>query len=117
MKVGRGDPEGSSPLSDKAKTLRDQLDSIEKALIQTKDKTPFDRLRPPQPPERQAGGAWWPWSALPTPPRPGRPTRSSTRSAPRFDVEIARLREVCRGEAAAFNQLAREAGFVPLELE
>ena len=56
VRVSQGDPEGSSPVSEKAKTLGEQLDSIEKALIQTKDKTPFDRLRHPNPPERQTGG-------------------------------------------------------------
>ena len=55
-KLSQADRERSGPVSETAKTLGAQLDSIENALIQTKDKTPFDRLRNPNRLNAKLGG-------------------------------------------------------------
>ena len=115
-KVSQGDGEGSSPVSEKAQALRDQLDSIEKALIQTKDKTPFDRLRHPNRLNAKLGGLVAVVGIADAAP-PRQAYEVFNEICAQIDVEIARLRELCRGEAAAFNQLARDAGFVPLDVE
>ena len=94
VKPSRGDTEGSSPLSDKAKTLRDQLDSIEKALIQTKDKTPFDRLRHPNRLNAKLGGLVAVVGiADAAPPRQAYDVFDEI--CGQIDVQIARLRELC----------------------
>ncbi len=115
-KMGQGEREGSTPVSEKAKTLRDQLDSIEKALIQTKDKTPFDRLRHPNRLNAKLGGLVAVVGIADAAP-PRQAYEVFDEICAQIDVEIARLRELCQGEATSFNKLAREAGFVALEIE
>ena len=114
--VGQDEREGSSSVSEKAKTLREQLDSIEKALIQTRDKTPFDRLRHPNRLNAKLGGLVAVVGIADAAP-PRQAYEVFDEICAQIDVEIARLRELCQGEAASFNQLAREAGFVALEIE
>ena len=115
-KLSQGDQEGSSPVSEKAKALSEQLDSIERALIQTKDKTPFDRLRHPNRLNAKLGGLVAVVGIADAAP-PRQAYEVFDEICAQIDVQIARLRELCQGEAASFNQLAREAGFVPLEIE
>ena len=115
-KPSQADQEESSPVSEKAKALRDQLDSIEKALIQTKDKTPFDRLRHPNRLNAKLGGLVAVVGIADAAP-PRQAYEVFDEICAQIDVEIARLRELCQGEAASFNQLAREAGFAPLDIE
>ena len=115
-KPGQADREGSSPVSEKAKALREQLDSIEKALIQTRDKTPFDRLRHPNRLNAKLGGLVAVVGiADAAPPRQAYEVFDDI--CAQIDVEITRLQDLCRGPAASFNQLAREAGFAPLDVE
>ena len=114
--VGQDEREGSSSVSEKAKTLREQLDSIEKALIQTRDKTPFDRLRHPNRLNAKLGGLVAVVGIADAAP-PRQAYEVFDEICAQIDVEIARLRELCQGEAASFNQLARDAGFVALEIE
>ena len=115
-KSSQADREGSSPVSEKAKALGEQLDSIEKALIQTKDKTPFDRLRNPNRLNAKLGGLVAVVGiADAAPPRQAYDVFDHV--CAQIDVEIARLRELCQGEAASFNQLVRDAGLPALEIE
>ena len=79
-----------------------------------------DPLRPaaqPQPPERQTGRTGEPWWALPTTAPPRQAYDVFDHVCAQIDVEIARLRELCQGEAASFNQLVRDAGLPALEIE
>ena len=115
-KSSQADREGSSPVSEKAKALGEQLDSIENALIQTKDKTPFDRLRNPNRLNAKLGGLVAVVGiADAAPPRQAYDVFDHV--CAQIDVEIARLRELCQGEAASFNQLVRDAGLPALEIE
>ena len=116
QKLSQADRERSGPVSEAAKTLGAQLDSIENALIQTKDKTPFDRLRNPNRLNAKLGGLVSVVGiADAAPPRQAYDVFDHL--CAQIDVQIARLRELCQGEAASFNQLVRDAGLPALEIE
>lgn len=108
--------EGSNTISERAKALREQLDSIENALIQTKDKHPFDRLRNPNRLNAKLGGLVSVVGIADAAP-PKQAYDVFDYLCAQIDVQITRLQVLSRGEASSFNQLARDAGFTALEVE
>ena len=113
--LDKSDQDKSRQISDKANDVRDQLKSIENALIQTKDKTPFDRLRYPVRLNAKLGGLVSVVGIADAAP-PQQAYDVFDHLCAQIDVQIARLRELCQGEAASFNQLVRDAGLPALEL-